>query len=146
MDFKKNTLTLVCLLSSLTGLLLIYIATINIEPRQLPLNEITFELVGHSVETTGYISYKSEHPNGHIFLTIKDGGAAIQVPLFSGYVNTLKKNGIDGGDFNKGDTIAVRGLVDEYRDQLQIIPRTADDIKILNDDFEYDYDRDWYAD
>lgn len=135
MRLKENTLTLVCLLSSLSGLALVYIAAINIEPRQLPLSEITFELVGRSVETSGYISYKSEHPNGHVFLTINDGDAAVQVPLFAGYMNALEKNGIDEGDFRKGDVIAVRGLIGEYRDQLQIIPRTADDIKILSDGF-----------
>ena len=135
---KGNTLTVLCLLSSLFGLVLIYIAAISIEPQRISLSEVTFELVGHSVETTGYISSKSTHPDGHVFLTLKDrgGDAAVQIPLFAGYMNALEEKGIDEDNFHKGDTIAVRGLVGEYRGQIQIIPRTVDDIKFLNDDSE----------
>lgn len=36
-------------------------------------------------------------------------------------------------DFVKGSKISVAGLVDEYRGQLQVIPRKPDDLKILGE-------------
>lgn len=133
MNFKGNLLIIICLLCSVAGLVLIYFAAINIQPMQLQLSEINFELVGRTVRTTGYISYKNSHPNGHLFLTITDGKAKLQVPLFAGFVTALEGNGLTKDDFRKGRRIVVEGLISEYRGQLQIIPRKPEDIKIFSD-------------
>jgi len=129
---KENTLTVVCALSSIAGLLLIYVAAVNIEPIQVPLSEVSFEMTGRSIATTGYVSYVSKHPSGHIFLTLSDGNAAVQVPLFSGFVNSMKADGINP-NFRKGDVLEVEGLVGEYQGQLQIVPRKTGDVRILED-------------
>lgn len=129
---KPNLLIVVCVIFSLTGLFLIYIAAINIEPKQLKISEINFEFVGRAVSTKGYINYKNSHPNGHIFLTLSDDGSNIQVPLFAGFVSALTENGFDINDLRKGSKIAVEGLVSEYRGELQIIPRKPSDVKILS--------------
>ena len=126
----KINLTLICFLSSIAGLGLIYIAAINIEPSKVALSDINFEMTGHSVATTGYVSYKSEHPAGHIFLTVSDGKrASLQVPLFSGYVGSMKSAGLNP-NFQKGDELEIEGLVGEYKGQLQIIPRKPGDISL----------------
>jgi len=129
---KPELLIIVCIFFSLVGIVLIYIAAINIEPTQLKISEISFDLVGRSVKTKGYISYKSSHPNGHIFLTLSYDGSNIQVPLFAGYVSALTENDFDLNDIQKGSEISVEGLVGEYRGQLQIVPRKPDDIKLLS--------------
>jgi len=131
MKLKENSLILICLVSSISGLTLIYIAAINIQPKQLKLSEINFDFVGRAVKTSGYIVYKSSHPAGHVFLTISEGKSKIQVPLFAGFMNALNGNGLTNDDFIKGRKIEVEGLVGEYLGSLQIIPRKADDIKIL---------------
>jgi len=132
---RENSLTVVCLLCSFSGLALIYFAVLNIQPMQLRIEEITFELIGHSVATTGYISHRSIHPAGHIFLTLSNGKAKIKVPLFANYVKALNGNGFDARRLKKGTRIAVEGLVDEYKGELQIIPRKLESIKILSDGY-----------
>ncbi|MDI6798857.1 MAG: OB-fold nucleic acid binding domain-containing protein [Candidatus Aenigmarchaeota archaeon] len=109
------------------GLILIYLAASNIQPREVRLSEITSELIGRTVTTSGKIIYKSFHPAGHIFLTVSDGKGKLQVPLFAGFVNKLD----DADDFKKGIKIEVTGLVEEYRGSLQVVPRKVGDIKIL---------------
>jgi len=129
----KNILVLICLLTSVIGLALIYIAAINLQPTQIELKDITPELVGRSVSTTGKIVYRKTHDAGHLFLTISDDDTKIAVPLFAGYLNDLKEVGLTEDDFYEGVEISVSGLVDEYQGQLQIIPRRKDNIKILSD-------------
>lgn len=130
-NIKQNKLLLICLFSSVIGLVLIYLAAINIQPSTIKINEIDSRLIGKTVRTTGYIIYKNNHPAGHVFLTIGDGQAKIQVPLFAGFVNSLNENDVSVDDFRKGVRISITGLVDEYKGQLQILPRKPNDIKIL---------------
>jgi DNA/RNA endonuclease YhcR with UshA esterase domain len=129
----KNVLPLICLITSVIGMVLIYIAAINLEPEQIELKDINSELVGRSVSTTGKIVYRRNHDAGHLFLTISDGDINIAVPLFAGYLSTLKENGLTEDDFQEGTRVLVCGLVDEYQGQLQVIPRRKDDVKILDD-------------
>ena len=127
----KDKLSLICFITSVIGLVLIYVAAINLEPQRIELKDVTPELVGRSVSTTGEIVYRRSHDAGHLFLTISDGDTKIAVPLFAGYLNTLKKVGLTEDDFYVGAEISVSGLVDEYQGQLQIIPRRKDDVKII---------------
>jgi len=133
LNFKTNSLILIFLFCSLLGLILIYIAAINLQPTQIELKDITPELVGRSVLTRGKIVYRRTHDAGHLFLTISDDDTKIAVPLFAGYLNTLKEVGLTEDDFYEGVEISVSGLVDEYQGQLQIIPRRVSDVKILSD-------------
>jgi len=133
LNLKTNSLILISLFCSILGLILIYIAAVNLEPKQIELKDITPELVGRSVLTTGEIVYRRSHEAGHLFLTISDDDTKIAVPLFVGYLNTLKETGLTEDDFYEGVKISVSGLVDEYQGQIQIIPRRVNDIKILSD-------------
>ncbi|MEM7821790.1 MAG: exodeoxyribonuclease VII large subunit [Candidatus Aenigmatarchaeota archaeon] len=122
---------LICLFSSVLGLILIYFSAVNIQPSTTKISEIDSRLIGKTVRTTGYIIYRNNHPAGHIFLTIADNQSKIQIPLFSGFVNSLNENDFPVDNLKKGTKIIVTGLVDEYKGQLQIIPRKPEDIKIL---------------
>lgn len=133
LNLKGNILIVICFTLSVTGLLLIYVAALNIKPMEMKISEINFELIGRSVTTSGNIIYKKEHTAGHLFLTISDGKSNIQVPLFAGFMTSLNSNGINSNDFKVGRTISVSGLIDEYQGSLQIIPRKPEDIKLLGD-------------
>lgn len=130
-NFKQNKLIFICIFSSVFGLILIYLAAINIQPTSIKISQIDSKIIGKTVKTAGYITYKSNHPAGHVFLTIADGESKIQVPLFAGFVNNLNENGISPEDFRKGARISVTGLVGEYKGQLQVVPRKSNDLKIL---------------
>ncbi len=137
MKIKKHALIYVCLAASIAGLVLIYIAAISIQAAPMPIAEINFDMVGRSVKTAGFISYRSNHPSGHIFLTITDGDdSIIQVPLFAGFVSSFERDNRQHAttdELRRGALIEVEGLVGEYRGQLQIVPRKPDDLKILYD-------------
>ena len=137
MSIKKNKLVYISLVSSVVGLILIYFAARSVQAKPIPISDITFDMVGRSVKTTGFISYKSTHQDGHIFLTLSDEDySRIQVPLFAGYVSSFERNNKQRAttdDLRRGSIIEVEGLVGEYRGQLQIVPRKPDDLKILYD-------------
>lgn len=131
MQLKQNILILICLLSSVAGLILIYLAATKIEPVPVKIEEIDSQLTGRVVTVKGYIVYKNNHPAGHIFLTVSYNNTKIQVPLFAGFVSKLSENDFPVDDLKKGAKIMVTGLVDEYKGQLQVIPRKPTDIKIM---------------
>jgi len=127
---QKNFLTLISFLTSVVGLILIYIAAINIKPVEIKISQINSDLIGRSVSTKGTITQKKLHSEGHLFLMISDGESDIQVPIFSSLMNDLKKENITESDFIIDGMISLSGLVDEYGGQLQILPRKTSDIKL----------------
>ena len=127
---QKNFLTLICFLTSVVGLILIYIAAINLKPIEIKISQITPEFIGRSVSIQGIITQKNIHSEGHVFLMISDDEFDIQVPIFSSLMNDLKKENITESEFKINEAISVTGLVDEYRGQLQILPRKTSDIKL----------------
>lgn len=118
-----NYIVLGSLSMSVVGLLLIYIAAANVEPEVMELDEITGELVGRTVTTEGLIKSTRTHENGHLFLTIADGGKVLQVPIFSSVMQHL-----DERSFKSNLKMRVTGLVDEYRGQVQVVPRKPEDV------------------
>ena len=125
-----NILVFASLFTSLIGLILIYIAAINIKPVEIKINQINSDLIGRSVSTEGKIVEKKLHSEGHMFLIISDDDSEIQVPIFSSLMNDLNKENITELNFEINGTISVIGLIDEYRGQLQILSRKTSDIKI----------------
>ena len=126
----KNILVLISFFTSALGLILIYIAAVNIKPVEIKVSQINSDLIGRTVSTQGIITQKRLHSEGHMFLMISDGESDIQIPIFSSLMNDLEKENITELDFKINETILVSGLVDEYRGQLQILARKTSDIKI----------------
>lgn len=122
-----NYLVLILIFTSLGGLFLIYFAALNIQPEEVKIGEISGELVGRKVSTSGYIKSEKLHEDGHLFLTITDGKRSVQVPIFSSLMQHLDQN-----DFKEKTRIRVTGVVDEYRSQLQIVPRKPQDVSVGN--------------
>jgi len=133
MKFIKNRVTLTALLSSVIGLFLIYHATTNIEPQQISISDIASDMEGRKVSIIGSLVEKRLHEDDHLFLTISDEGSEIQVVLFSDFMKNLEKLNITEKDFQIKGKISVKGIVEIYRGNLQIIPRNLDDVKILGE-------------
>ena len=127
---RKNILIFWFLFTSFLGLILIYIAALNLQPVKIEVSQITPELIGRSVSTSGKITQKTPNPSGHLFLVISDNKTSIQVPIFVSLMNDLKKNNITENDFKINKIITINGLVGEYRGQLQVLPRKVSDIKL----------------
>ncbi len=127
---EEKFILLACSFCSLTGLILTYFAAKNIEPVEIEISQINHELIGRVVSTRGKIVYKKLHPAGHLFLSLEEKNSKIQVPIFSSLMNKMGENGIEEEDFFIGRILEVRGVVDEYQGQLQIIPRKVEDLRL----------------
>ncbi len=103
--------------------LLFYVAKIS-EPNFIPLNEIDSTYVGRTVSTSGRIT-SITYSKGNIFLTIYDKNSTISVPIFSNVAKHLD------APLRKGQRIIVSGLVNEYRGKIQVVPRKASDIRVV---------------
>jgi DNA/RNA endonuclease YhcR with UshA esterase domain len=127
---REERLTLICLLTSLLGLILIYFAAVSLKPIETNVSQINPSLLGKTVKTTGVIVDRRGSKEGHIFLTISDNKSQIQVPLFSNFLKSLSEK-LDLNQLKVGRKISVVGTVDEYMGDLQIIPRKPEDIKLI---------------
>jgi DNA/RNA endonuclease YhcR with UshA esterase domain len=127
---KKNILIFWFLFTSFLGLILIYIAAINLQPVEIEISKITPELIGRMVLISGKITQKTPNPSGHLFLVISDDKSKIQVPIFVDLMNDLKKNNITEDDFEINKLIYVNGLVGEYKGELEVLPRKVSDINL----------------
>ncbi|MBI2547390.1 MAG: hypothetical protein HYW23_03005 [Candidatus Aenigmarchaeota archaeon] len=133
MKLTKNFLIVLSLIVSLSGMIIIYISSINLEPNQIKISDITSDMEGRKISTTGYIIDRKLNKDGHLFLVISDNKSAIQVPLFSDLMGNLKQIGVTERDFHLNDRISVKGALEIYKDNLQIVPRKPSDVKILGD-------------
>lgn len=133
MRLSKNLLMILSLFISIVGLVLIYIAAINIEPEKIAISDITGDMEGRKIIIAGYLVEKRKHEDGHVFLTISDNKTRMQVPLFSDFMSSLNQIGIIADDFHLNDKISVRGTLENYKGRLQIVPKNLNDVKILGE-------------
>jgi DNA/RNA endonuclease YhcR with UshA esterase domain len=125
---KPSKFQIICILSSIIGLSLVYFIALSKKPAEVSISEVNEGLVGRAVTVKGFISDVKFHKDGHIFLTVSDNGTKIQVPLFSSFLSSTK---LDISKIKVGKKVLVSGVVDTYRGQIQIIPKKAEDFKIL---------------
>lgn len=121
-----NHIVLACLSTSVVGLVMIYLFASWTEAESVDLSDVNQELIGRTIMVEGFIKQKSVHDEGHIFLTISDGSKSIQSPIFS----DLAKE-VDANILEVGTKLKVTGVVDDYRNQMQVIPRKPGDIVLL---------------
>lgn len=133
MELSRKTLLTASLSISIIGLIVIYFATLFIEPAKIEISDITPELEGRKISVVGHITQKREHQDGHLFLTLSDGKSTIDVPLFSDMMTTLENFGISAKEFKFGKKVSVGGVLEIYKGKLQIVPRSPEEIKILVD-------------
>ena len=125
-DFKKNLQLIISLLTSLTGLVFIYILDQSTTPDNLSVTQLTADKVGSIVTVSGEISKRTQSNAGHVFLTLDK---KLQVPIFSQLKDSLDEKVL--GAMKVGTRISVTGVVDTYQNNLQVVPRAPTDIEIL---------------
>jgi DNA/RNA endonuclease YhcR with UshA esterase domain len=111
---------------SVAGLLLIYVAASSAEPESTEIGKLTGELTGRTVTVEGEVKEQRDHKDGHIFLTLTDGGSDLDVPVFSNLAGAM-----DTSLLRKGAELRVTGAVDEYRGKVQVVPRKPEDLEFL---------------
>jgi len=119
-----NKIVVICSLIAIVGILLLFYLAKVTQPNFISLNEIDSTYIGKTVSTSGRI-VAITYSKGNIFLTIYDKNSSISVPIFSNVAKYLDVS------LRKGQKIVVSGVVDEYKGRLQIVPRKASDIKVV---------------
>lgn len=118
-----NRMLVASLSTSVVGIFMIYLAAANVEVQTMKIGDVTPDLVGRTVSVDGTIKTEKLNADGHMFLTITDGRSSIQVPVFSNVMQFFTED-----NFKVKNNIQVTGLVDEYKGQLQIVPRKQSDV------------------
>lgn len=104
---------------STAGLILLILMVLTKPP--LPISTITPEDIGSRVHVTGTIKDLYRNPDGHVFF-ILSGEEDIKVVVFK---DLAAKNDC----FYSGKKIILRGSVEEYMGELEVIPSKAADIQ-----------------
>lgn len=88
------------------------------------IGDLTKEMVGRKVTVVGSAGKISRTSSGHTFVTLQDATEQIEIPVFSNL-------DIDTSNLKEGDKLEVRGKVDLYEDELQVIPEVTSDFLIV---------------
>lgn len=124
---SEKIVTRLSLLCSLTGLAALYVAAANTRPAVTAIASLNDDFIGAKVMISGRLIDLREHIDGHLFMKLKDDfGGAISVPVFASVRSQLKES------VELLDVVQVTGLVKEYRDELEVIPDKASDIRIVH--------------
>ncbi len=73
--------------------------------------------LGQAVKVEGTVLSKFTSKDGHVFLKITDSSGELSVVAFKNY----NINGVNS--LSKGDKVEVRGMVKEYKEELEIIAK-----------------------
>ncbi len=110
---EEHALRNIAVLCSVAGLLLLFLASENLELKPKPIKEITSDDIGKTVKVCGEIITKTIS-NNHVFFTINDSTENIRVVVFNSTAMKLREKGNDIYSFEKGSMICPTGIVDEY--------------------------------
>lgn len=120
-------MTKLSLLCSLTGIALIYVGAAQMRPGLTPISQIDNDYVGLKTVISGRVIDLSVHPEGHVFLKVKDeSGGVISVPLFSGTRSEL------GERIELLDNIQVSGQVKNYQGEMELLPEDVGSIQVVH--------------
>ncbi len=123
----EKTMTKLSLLCSLTGLAAIYAAAMQVRPTMTPIASLDNEFVGLQVTVSGQVVDSYEHPDGHLFLKLRDNsGGVVSVPVFARVRAELSE------PIEFLDIVQVAGEVTLYKGELEVIPRGAGDLRVVH--------------
>lgn len=124
---KERAITRLGLLCSLTGLVSLYVTAAQLRPAVTPIARLNDEFIGTKVMISGEVVGLREHRDGHLFLKVKDeSGGVISVPVFARVRSKLNES------IELLDVVQVTGEVGKYRDELQVVPNKASDLRIVH--------------
>jgi len=105
---------------AITGIVVLFWLSSTLEPRLLPISNITIKMLESPVRVQGKITEIKEY-NENILLTINDSSDSIDVYVY-------KKIKLEKLELAINSSIEVSGKVSEYHGKLEIV---AEKIKLL---------------
>ncbi len=107
---------------STIGLFMLLFVSATQEP--MPISAITPDDIGSRAYVKGTVSELRTSPDGHLFFVLSDTQGSIKAVAFADVAKDLPC-------VENSRVIEIRGLVDEYRGEIEIIPSRAEDVKCL---------------
>jgi DNA/RNA endonuclease YhcR with UshA esterase domain len=124
---SERNIAKLSLLCSLTGLAALYFSAANTHPAITAIAKLNDDFTGTKVTISGRAIDLYNHVDGHLFLTLKDdSGGTISVPVFASVRSQMTE------PIELLDVIQVTGLVKEYRNELEVVPDKASDLRIVH--------------
>ncbi|KXB06630.1 hypothetical protein AKJ51_03295 [candidate division MSBL1 archaeon SCGC-AAA382A20] len=124
---KNSKMIKLSLISSLTGMILLYAGAMQMRPKLTPISQVNKDFVGLKAKISGKVIDIQKHSNEHIFLKVKDqSGGVISIPLFKNLLSDLDKR------IELLDRIQATGRIKKYQGDLELIPEKANDIQIVH--------------
>ncbi len=120
----NKSLVRISLICAIAGLALIYALSCVVEPQSISVNLLD-RYEGRVVSVIGSVVDLRRHEAGHIFIKLQDESGTCEVPLFQSLAQKVPV-------LYLGDRLRVVGVVEEYRDSLQVVPRTERDLTLLD--------------
>lgn len=124
---RENAARALAVIIAISGLILLYFVSENIETSALALKDISLEKEGEMIKTCGEIS-NTRVSNNHIFWDLRDNTGSTRIVVFNYTSLLLKKRHIDLFSVKDG-FVCVTGIVDEYppgSGRINIIYRKSD--------------------
>ncbi|MEM7819527.1 MAG: OB-fold nucleic acid binding domain-containing protein [Candidatus Aenigmatarchaeota archaeon] len=120
---SDNSLIKISLTITLIGLIALFLIVHFIGPKEIEIGKINKDMIGQIVLLRANVeSYFSN--DGHIFIDAKDSTGTIKVVMFE---NEAKNNPLVYY-IEKNNTIEIRGKIQLYKNELEIV---ATSIKII---------------
>jgi DNA/RNA endonuclease YhcR with UshA esterase domain len=114
--FKENAVIFALLILTVAGLSLIYYSVSLTESAQTEIANLENFPKGALVKISGEISKLSKSKTGNIYWTVEDGTGSITIPLLGNIAD-------DYSSISKNSLVTVTGLVSEYNNELEIMPK-----------------------
>jgi|Deesub1362B_J571_1020462.scaffolds.fasta_scaffold02733_2 DNA/RNA endonuclease YhcR with UshA esterase domain len=108
------------------GLLMLFFAASLAEAKEVSIGELSSAQLGATVKVAGEVVRVKNHEAGHVFLRIRDGTGEVSVPLFKRVAEDVNKSCL-----REGARIEVIGRLEEYRGELEVVPREGDEVRCL---------------
>ncbi len=115
---EDTTLVKIAVFCSLVGILILYAITTQIEPAQVPISKINESYVGKFVRISGRVTRVREFKKSEL-IEIENNGRI--------YIYALKS--IIPDEIKKGQLLMVSGQVQEYKGNIEIVPKKEGDLK-----------------
>lgn len=109
---NERDLVILCLVVSLSGIVIMFIANKMIEPKYLKVSEIT--LSQNYIKVNGTVSSLFVSKTGTTFIKLKDDTGIIDVVVFKDKINVTS--------IKPGLSIEVIGKPQKYKEKIEIIP------------------------
>ena len=119
---RERSLRKVAIVCFLAGMVMLFIVSKNLELESEPtdIGSITIDDLNRVVRVCGRVTEKFVS-GGHVFLKVRDDTGGIETAVFNNTAENLKRYGVDVYDILEGDELCVRGEVDEWKREIEIV-------------------------